>query len=152
MKSLLLTLTIFSFCFGIKAQTNAETEVKNTIEQLFAGMSKKDSSMISSTMHPNVRMQTVSYGADGSTKITDGSATDFKKQIATLPSNIKIEERILSYGIKVDGSLAQVWTTYQFYVNDKLSHCGVNAFQLFKTDKQWKIIQVSDTRRKTGCE
>lgn len=32
------------------------------------------------------------------------------------------------------------------------SHCGIDAFQLFKDDKgEWKITQIVDTRRKEGC-
>ncbi|HOD10564.1 MAG TPA: nuclear transport factor 2 family protein, partial [Flavobacterium sp.] len=41
-----------------------------------------------------------------------------------------------------------VWTPYEFYVNEKLSHSGVNAFTLFKENEKWKIIHLIDTRRK----
>jgi hypothetical protein len=33
---------------------------------------------------------------------------------------------------KVDGSMAHAWTPYEFYVNGKLSHKGVNAFTLLE--------------------
>ncbi len=55
--------------------------------------------------------------------------------------------------IEIDGNLAQAWTQYAFYVGKKFSHCGVDAFQLFKgTDGTWKIFQLADTRQKEGCK
>lgn len=48
----------------------------------------------------------------------------------------------------MDGPLATAWTPYAFYLGDTLSHCGTNAFQLAKLKDDWKIIQITDTRRK----
>jgi hypothetical protein len=47
--------------------------------------------------------------------------------------------------------LAQAWCDYAFYVDKSYSHCGVDAFQLFKGKDGWKIFHLADTRRKTGC-
>ena len=33
-----------------------------------------------------------------------------------------------------------------------MSHCGINAFQLFKSSDGWKVIQITDTRNKEGCQ
>jgi hypothetical protein len=44
--------------------------------------------------------------------------------------------------------MAHAWTPYEFYINGKLSHKGVNAFTLYKDDGQWKIVHLIDTRRK----
>ena len=35
-----------------------------------------------------------------------------------------------------------------FGLMDNFSHCGVNSFQLFNDNGQWKIIYLIDTRRK----
>jgi hypothetical protein len=58
------------------------------------------------------------------------------------------QEKLLSYTIQVDGAMAHAWTPYEFYVNGKFSHKGVNAFTLFKDKDTWKIIYIIDTRRK----
>jgi hypothetical protein len=44
--------------------------------------------------------------------------------------------------------MAHAWTPYEFYVNGKLSHKGVNAFTFFKKDNSWKIVHLIDTRIK----
>ena len=52
------------------------------------------------------------------------------------------------FDIKIDGNLASVWTPYEFYVNDTLSHIGANSFTMIKENNQWLIIHLIDTRRK----
>jgi hypothetical protein len=61
---------------------------------------------------------------------------------------MKFQEKILSYNIQIDGAMAQVWAPYEFYLNEKFSHSGVNAFTLFKEKDEWKIIYLIDTRRR----
>jgi hypothetical protein len=73
------------------------------------------------------------------------------RAIVQIPDSVHFEERILSYNIQVDGSMAHAWTPYEFWFNEKFSHCGVNSFQLFKEGDEWKILSIMDTRRKEGC-
>lgn len=136
-----------------KAQSADELAVQQVIDVLFNGMAAKDAVTIKSVMHPSARLQSISVDDSGKSKIQLESVEGFVKQIAAIPSNVKIEERVLFYDVKVDGNLAQVWAEYQFYVNDKMSHCGVDAFQLFKDESgDWKIIQISDTRHTENCD
>ena len=72
----------------------------------------------------------------------------FYKSIASIPKNLKIEERILDYKIQIDNSMAQVWTPYEFYIDGKLSHIGTNSFTLLLENNIWKIVHIIDTRRK----
>jgi hypothetical protein len=51
----------------------------------------------------------------------------------------------------VDGNLAMVWAYYEFDTGDKFSHCGVDSFQLGRTDAGWKILLLADSRRRPGC-
>jgi hypothetical protein len=143
----LLFITNLSF-----AQSEDEKAVKTVVVQLFEGMQKHDSTMIRACFHPSARMQSV--GADRKTGVvgltTEASIDGFVKSIGSIPMNVSIEERVLSYEIKVDAQMATAWTPYELYVNQKRQHCGVDAFQFFKTEKGWKIITIADTRRK--CE
>jgi len=71
--------------------------------------------------------------------------------IANRTADQKWDERLLDYNIQVDGNMANVWTPYEFWFNGTFSHCGVNSFQLFNDNGNWKIIYLMDTRRKEGC-
>ena len=41
--------------------------------------------------------------------------------------------------------IATVWTPYDFWIDGKFSHCGIDAFDLVKTDEGWKIAGGSYT-------
>lgn len=143
MKHTFLTL-IFFFTMHIKAQ---EKEVQQTIETFFAGFHQKDSLKIKSVCAEKMILQSISEGKKG-TKLVNESPSDFYKSIATIPNDMQFEEKILKYHIQVDGAMAHAWTPYEFYINGKLSHSGVNAFTLFKENTVWKILYIIDTRRK----
>jgi len=48
-------------------------------------------------------------------------------------------ERIWNPEVRVHGLIATVWAPYDFWRDGKFSHCGVDAFDLIKTDEGWKI-------------
>ena len=152
MNKILLIATFFFIVNISFAQSEDEKAVKTLIVQLFDGMQKHDSTMIRGCFHSSARMQSV--GADRKTSeiklTTENTIDSFVKSIGSIPMSVKIEERVLSYEIRIDAQMATAWTPYELYVNEKSQHCGVDAFQFYKTDKGWKIITIADTRRK--CE
>jgi hypothetical protein len=48
-------------------------------------------------------------------------------------------ERIWDPEVRVHGLIASVWAPYDFWVDGKFSHCGVDLFDLIKTAAGWKI-------------
>ncbi|WP_291129628.1 nuclear transport factor 2 family protein [Flavobacterium sp. UBA7682] len=143
MKNAFLFLFVL-FSFSGQAQKEA---VQKTIETFFEGFHAKDTVKIKSTCSEKLMLQSIKENAKGN-KLTDEKVNEFYKSIATIPAEIKFEERILSYSIQVDGTMAHAWTPYEFYINGKLSHQGVNAFTLFLDGAIWKIVHLIDTRRK----
>lgn len=122
-------------------------EVKQVVVTFFKGFHARDTTSIKSVCAENIILQSIAESSKGS-QIKNQSPQDFYRSIATIPATILFEERILNYSIQVDGAMAHVWTPYEFYLNDKLSHKGVNAFTLFKDNGLWKIVYLIDTRRK----
>lgn len=154
-KQYLLFLFAFLIQFYALAQDEKEKNmaIRSCIERLFEGMKKSDTAMIRAAFYKEVRMQTIlKQGADIATlKIqTENSIEGFLKSISQAVAG-SLDERILSYEIKIDGSLASVWAPYEFYYNGNFSHCGVDAFQLCETKEGWKIFYIVDTRRKEDC-
>lgn len=123
-------------------------EVQKCIESFFEGFHQRDSTKIKLVCADKMILQSISESAIKGNKLSDESAKEFYKSIASIPVSLKFQEKILNYNIQIDGSMAHAWTPYEFYVNDKLSHTGVNAFTLFKEKDSWKIIYLIDTRRK----
>ena len=150
MKKLLFLIAFLGILETSFAQSDDEKAVKSVIIQLFDGMQKHDSTMIRTCFHPSARMQSVGENRKtGSIEVTtENTINGFVKSIGSMPETTQIEERVLNYEIRIDAQMATAWTPYEFYLNGKKNHCGVDAFQFFKTDKGWKILTIADTRRK----
>lgn len=154
MKPFIIFLALFSLSC-VTAQTEAkikaETEVKQTIALFFEGFHKGDTILMRSVLANKVLTQTTYTNKKGENILRESNINDFIKAIAKRPADEKWEERILDYKIRVDGTMANAWTPYEFWLNDKFSHCGVNSFQLFNDNGTWKIIYLIDTRRRKNC-
>jgi Putative lumazine-binding len=143
---------VFVCLLGLPAFAQTpEQEVEAVIRSLFDGMRQKNAEQVAAAFSAEGLMQTVQQKPEGTT-VGGNSVADFVKRIANNPAGTVLDERILSYQIKVDGAMASAWTPYKFYVNDTFSHCGVNSFQLVKLAEGWKIVYIIDTRRKESCE
>lgn len=138
-------IILLSLGFSSNAQ---KQDVQKTIGFFFDAFHQKDSVKLKSVCSDKMILQSISESKTKGNKLSDESANEFYKSITSIPSNVKFQEKILSYNIQIDGSMAHVWAPYEFYLNDKLSHTGVNTFTLFKEKDTWKIIYLIDTRRK----
>lgn len=141
---------IFLFLLSLLGLTcNAQKqEVQKTIEVFFEGFHQKDTNRIKSVCADKMILQSISESTVKGNRLSDENVNEFYKSIASIPSTMKLMEKILNYNIQIDGTMAHVWAPYEFYLNDKLSHSGVNTFILFKEKNEWKIIYLIDTRRK----
>ena len=138
---------LFFICLAFTSNAQKQ-EVQKSIELFFEGFHQKDSIKMKAVCSDKMILQSISENPIKGNKLSDESAAEFYKSIAGIPSKMKFQEKILSYTIQIDGSMAHVWAPYEFYINDKLSHFGVNTFTLFKEKDSWKIIYLIDTRRK----
>ena len=62
-----------------------------------------------------------------------------REQQRNTPFNGRIDERGFGPTALVSGPLAVVWMPYDLYVNGAWSHCGVDAFTLYKVAGAWRI-------------
>lgn len=137
---------LFIFCFSM-ISTAQEIEVKQSIITFFEGFHSRDTLKIKSVCHEKMLLQSIAESKKG-TKFSEESAKEFIQSFAKFPKELQFEERLLDYKIQIDGTMAHVWTPYEFYVNGSFSHSGVNSFTLFSENNQWKIVHLIDTRRK----
>ena len=61
-------------------------------------------------------------------------------------------QRLVSPDIHTDGTFAAIWSPYRFDRGDRFDHCGVIALHLVRVRGEWRITQLSDTHRSTGCD
>jgi hypothetical protein len=141
-------LLLLSAPLHARAQ-NGEAEVRAVVEALFDAMRAGDGEALRMLFHPESRLQTVGT-KDGVAVLRTETVEEFVRAVAA-PRDEVWDERISGFEARVDGDLATAWMEYRFYVGDRFSHCGVNAFQFVRTPEGWRITQLTDTRRREGC-
>lgn len=143
---------LWVFLFFTAIGFSQEQEVKRTIDIFFEGLHSGDTVLIKKVLHPEVKMQTTFFNEEGLPVLRTSPAANFLKSVGSKKPEDKWFEKLLDYNIHVDANLASAWTPYEFYVNDRFSHCGVNSFQLVKLKGNWLITYLIDTRRREGCK
>jgi hypothetical protein len=127
-----------------------EKAVKAVINSFFEALHTGDTTLLRSTCTAEPIFQTFMANREGKMEVYATPFADFVAFVGT-PTKDKYREDIRFESVLIEKSLASVWTPYTFSVNDKLSHCGTNSFQLVKTAEGWKIQYIIDTRRR-GCK
>jgi hypothetical protein len=144
MKKLLLIIMILPLLgFG---QNLEKEKLQSVIKTFFEGFHNKDSLVIASVIDSKFDLNSTSFkGDDGVLRNINGD--NFVSAIVSRPDSPVWKEKLLSVNIKIDGPLANVWVDYEFWMDDKLSHCGVNSIHLLKKKSGWKIFNITDSRR-----
>jgi len=124
--------------------------ILQVVTRLFDGMRTRDTAMMRTLFHDPVAMRSVAVRQGQNVVEADG-LDDWFKGVASAPAGLLLDERIAPPEIRVDGNLATAWAYYEFYAGGKFSHCGVDSFQLGRTDAGWKILLLADSRRRTAC-
>ncbi|MDX1419600.1 MAG: DUF4440 domain-containing protein [Rubricoccaceae bacterium] len=127
-----------------------EAAVLAVVTELWDAMRAGDSTRVRAVLHPDARGYSASI-RDGQVVLQQEDSMDsFVTAIGT-PHDVIYDERVFNEEVRVDGPLATYYADYEFWLGDRLSHCGVDAFQLVRTDEAgWQIFVLSDTRR--SCE
>ncbi len=155
-----LTCSLITQAFAqgqeLKFNSNADdvTKISNLLEEFRQDIIRKDGYAITKLMlNPNVLFHSIDNqeSVDKVRKLNaqfDGigpSALDgFVALLAT--SKDKLEERFRNIEIRQDGDLGLVTFNYDFVINDKIHHSGLEHWQVRKMDGQWKILSVTWTK------
>ncbi|WHU04069.1 hypothetical protein [Sphingomonas sp. NIBR02145] len=119
------------------------------INAMFAGLAAHDGAAILAQTRPEGGATVAVEKPDGSRAIRHLSWADFAGGIKPGPE--KLEERISTPAIEVDGDIAMVWAPYVFLIDGKAHHCGINHFDLLRENGSWKVLNVTWSQRTTGC-
>ena len=147
-----MKLTLYLLLLSLSAFSQESKKVMEPIDALFQGMKLGDSAMVHKVFHPQAKLFAVFIDSKTNQPVLRGDV--FQKFLVAIgtPHKEVWNELIWSPKIEIDGNLAQVWVQFAFYAGKTFSHCGVDAFQLFKdANGNWKIFHLADTRQKEGC-
>lgn len=151
MRKLISTLMVAAaVATPLFAQNAAEDKkaVLGVVNKLFDEMAAANAAGILSTGIPENRLITIRKMRDGKTRVDSVDGEAFTK-FFTKPGSIK--EVMYAPNVEVDGDWAQVWGRYVFFAGGKLSHCGINQFNLVRTEAGWKIAGGASTIDPNAC-
>jgi hypothetical protein len=111
-------------------------------------MAARDVEGASRVLMPEGRFFALRDGDDQSAPRTFTNEQDLK-DLASRKQDVR--ERMWNPEVRIHGSIAVLWTPYDFWIDGKFSHCGVDAFRP-RASEGWKIAGGVYTVKRTGCE
>ena len=131
------------------SQGKTEAAIFLPINNLFLAIEKGDSALLQTALMKEFSI-TVAQEKDGKTTLRKSTRQEFLKTVGS-PHPEQWHEPIWDVKVQQDGNFAQVWASYAFYIGSNFSHCGVDTFQLVKTENGWQIFYLAYTTKKVGC-
>lgn len=122
--------------------------VLGVVQKLFDEMAAANAAGILATGTADNQLVAIQKGRDGKNRISSINGEQFTK-FFTKPGAVK--EVMYDPKTHIDGDWAMVWGRYVFFAEGKLSHCGINQFNLVRTDAGWKIANGASTIDPNAC-
>jgi hypothetical protein len=130
------------------AAQDQKTRVLATAQAVFDGMARRDTAALRPLLHPAVVL-VAAIEADGKPEPRASGLDQFLEQIATFPA-VPIE-RMWNAEVRVSGTIATIWTQYDFHRGPEFSHCGIDSFQLVRTASGWQVTGLIYTVVRDRC-
>ncbi len=140
---------LFTLSIGLQAK-GQEQDVRQVITDLFTAMYNADAYGLKKVFHDSARLGSVAVDASGNPVVKYADISGFINYVGKLEKGVA-DERFTIADIRIDGEMASAWVPYHFYRAGTFSHCGVNHMLLTLAKDRWKILTITDTRRKDGC-
>lgn len=138
MRNLFLLLFLFPLLAMGQSQTKDEEQIKVVILKTFSAMKSVDSVALKSCFTSNALLHISQVKPEGNV-VREVPATKFIQNVMTRKPG-EMDERVLSWGpILIDQEIATAWVPYEFYLNGKFSHKGVDVFIFVKSGNEFKI-------------
>lgn len=148
----ILTTIIFTLAISIPAfaqKTDDSKDALSVVNKLFEMMAAHKPAEIVALHTAEAQLVAVMKNREGKSANLTFTAAAFSKNFAEKRAELK--EDMYAPKVEIYGDLALVWGRYVFFVDGKISHCGVNAFHLVRTDAGWKIGGASSSMEPQGC-
>ena len=133
----------FSILFSLQT-IHAQEDPGTFVEEFFNAFHQRDSLFLKQSFVPDAQMWRVGI-KQGKPMLRSTEIMAFIHAVSRRPASPVWEERLGTPISQQHQNMATVWIPFRFYLDNRLSHCGYNVFQLFHDGAQWKIISLSDT-------
>jgi hypothetical protein len=127
--------------------TSEEDQIKAIILKTFSAMKSVDSVALKSCFTPTALLQISQVNPERNVVREVPVAKFIQNVMSRKPG--ELDERVLSWGpILVDKEIAMAWVPYEFYLNGKFTHKGVDVFLFHKSQNEFKIQTLMYTMQR----
>ncbi len=116
-------------------------------ERMFAALAAKDGAALLAEVVPEGRATANDLGPRRG--VRSMSWADFAGGLARIPG--RPMERSIEPHVHVEGDIAMIWSRYEFTLDGRFSHCGINHFDLIRQDGRWRVLNVTWTQQYENC-
>lgn len=148
MQLALIFCGLFFLSAAIADEAEDRTAVVDMVQAFFDAMTERDTDALRSMLTSDGIFYGYRQGPDG-LDIARPTHQAFIEGIAE--GNRKLVERFWEPQVLLNGRMAAVWTPYDLYVDGEFSHCGIDNFNLLKTDEGWKITGIVYSMEPDNC-
>jgi len=131
-------LVLTGICFGSTAIAQGEGEVLSVADEALARISSEDSSGLAALMIPEAMIYVGVKEKDGTYAVRTRTFAETRDRVM----ESDLEERGWDPTVLVSGTIAIVWYPYDIYVDGAWSHCGVDIFNMIRTNDGWRIAAL----------
>ncbi|MBK7802268.1 MAG: hypothetical protein KBF52_07655 [Pyrinomonadaceae bacterium] len=130
-------------------RSDDRTAVLAVVKQLFAEMAAANPVGIIAVGTPENQLVALFKQKDGKSRMQVISREAFAKMFA---DKTKVMEEVMyAPNAEVSGDWAMVWGRYVYFASGKLTHCGINQFNLVRTGAGWKIANGASVIDPDAC-
>ena len=130
-------------------QPGAEAQVLATVDRFLAAISARDLQAMAALQMPE-GMTFVSRPQEGGGNRIVARPNSYWVD-PSRAAGPPLRERYWSPTVLVRGQIAVVWAPYEFWIDGKTSHCGVDVFDLVEVDGMWRVANMMWTVEPDAC-
>ena len=119
------------------------------VQRFFDGLGSQDAAAMEAALLPDAMLTAQRVQADGRVTLSRRAGSAF---VETAKGQTGLAERMWDPVVMRRGPIAMVWAPYEFLLNGKTTHCGIDVFDMVKVDGTWRIAHLMWTQEPQACE
>jgi hypothetical protein len=149
MKTLLVTALAACMATPALAADAEDAAILAQVQRFFDGLGSQDAAAMEAALLPDAMLTAQRFQADGRVTLSRRPGRAF---VETVKSQAGLAERMWDPVVTRRGPIATVWTPYEFLLDGKTTHCGIDVFDMVKVDGTWKIAHLMWTQEPQACD
>jgi hypothetical protein len=138
---------------SLHAQSTAgardSSAIVHVAEAMLRAISTRDTALARTLLLPGAQLVAVGDGPGPARPASAQTDAEFYRSLGA--GTARFTERMWNPDVWQHGTLAVVRAPYDFHIDGKFSHCGVDVFLLVQSQGAWRVSSITYTAQRTGC-